>query len=198
MVQLFARGTKYIALILFPVILVITAFAHEGLRWWLGDEFARYSTPVLQCLAIGVFINSLAQVFATLVQGIGRPDLSAKLHLLELPIYLPVLWWAIHNYGILGAAIAWTGRVALDGVLLFWLSSRFLGDNTVLLKRMTAGLLVVLGALAMPLSVAATVPRAATALLIMIVFVPMAWFVVLAEDERASIRGRIGWALGHS
>jgi len=25
-------------------------------------------------------------------------------------------------------------------------------------------------------------------------FVPMAWFVVLAEDERASIKGRLGWA----
>jgi O-antigen/teichoic acid export membrane protein len=192
MVRLFARGTKYIALILFPVILVITAFAHEGLRWWLGDEFARYSAPVLQWLAVGVFINSLAQVFATLVQGVGRPDLSAKLHLLELPIYLPVLWWAIHHYGVLGAATAWTGRVALDGVLLFWFSSRFL-DNTVLLRRLTVGLLVALGALGMPLLVAAIVPRAATVLLVMLVFVSMAWFVVLAENERVSIKSRIGW-----
>jgi len=196
MVRIFARGTKYIALILFPVILLITAFAHEGLQWWLGDEFARYSTPVLQCLAIGVFINGLAQVFATLIQGIGRPDLSAKLHSLELPLYLLVLWWAIQNHGIVGAAMAWTGRVALDGVLLFWLSSRFLGDNAVLLKRMTAGLLVALGGVAIPLLVADIAHRAAIVLLILILFVPIAWFVVLAGDERASIKGRLGWAGG--
>jgi len=196
MIELLARGTKYIALILFPVVLLTTAFAHEGLRWWLGDEFARHSTPVLQCLAVGVFINGLAQVFATLVQGIGRPDLSAKLHLLELPIYLPVLWWAIHTYGILGAAIAWTGRVALDGVLLLWLSSRFLGNNTLLLKRIAGGLLAALGGLAIPLLVTGTVPRAGVVFVILTMFVVMAWFVVLGEDERASIEGRLGWAIG--
>jgi O-antigen/teichoic acid export membrane protein len=196
MVRLFARGTKYIALILFPMILGITAFAHEGLQWWVGDEFARYSTPVLRCLAIGVFVNGLAQVFATLIQGVGRPDLSAKLHLLELPLYLLVLWWAIQNHGIVGAAMAWTGRVALDGVLLFWLSSRFLGDNAVLLKRMTAGLLVALGGVTIPLLVPDIAHRAATVLLILTMFVPIAWFMVLVEDERASIKGRLGWVRG--
>jgi len=196
MVRLFARGTKYIALILFPMILVITAFAREGLQWWLGDEFARYSTPVLQCLVIGVLLNGLAQVFATLIQGIGRPDLNAKLHLLELPLYLLILWWAIQHHGIVGAAMAWTGRVGLDGVLLLWLSSRFLGDNAVLLKRMTSGLLFALGGVAIPLLFADIADRAAAVLLILIMFVPVAWFAVLAEDERAYIKGRLGWADG--
>ena len=195
-VQLFARGTKYLALLLFPMILVITAFAHEGLQWWLGDEFAWHSTPVLQCLAIGVFINSLAQVFITLIQGIGRPDLSAKLHFLELPIYLPVLWWAIHHYGILGAAMAWTGRAALDGILLFWLSTRLLGGNAVLFKRMTVGMLVALGWLLVPLSADAFIPRAAMVLLIMVGFFFIAWVAVLAPDERMHIKSWIGRLIG--
>jgi len=190
--QLFVRGTKYVALILFPVILVIVAFAHEGLQWWLGDEFSLHSTPVMQWLAIGVFINSLAIVFITLVQGVGRPDLSAKLHFLELPIYLPVLWWAIHNYGIQGAAITWVGRVALDCILLYWLSIRFLGGNTVLFKRMTAGMLVALGGLLVPLLADAFITRAVTVFLIMMVFVFVAWFVVLAMDERKYIKGQMG------
>jgi O-antigen/teichoic acid export membrane protein len=192
MIRLFVRGTKYIALTLFPVILVITAFAHEGLQWWLGDEFARHSTFVLQCLAIGVFINGLAQLFATLVQGIGRPDLSAKLHLLELPIYLPVLWWAIRSYGVAGAALAWSGRVVVDGVVLFLMSGRLLDDGGVL-KRMTAGLLLALSGLAVPLFAATIIPRAVTALLVIVVFLSTTWFVVLAEDERESIRAQFRW-----
>lgn len=198
MVRLFARGTKYVALMLFPVILVITAFAHEGLQWWLGDEFARHSTPVLQCLAIGVFINSLAQVFITLIQAIGRPDLSARLHFLELPIYLPALWWAIHNYGILGAAVAWTGRVALDGILLFWLLSRYFGGKTVLFKRMTVGMLVALAGLVMPLLADALIPRAAMVSLTLIVFVFVAWITVLAPDERMHIKSWMGWLIRRS
>jgi O-antigen/teichoic acid export membrane protein len=193
MVQLLVRGTKYIALILFPVILLITSFAREGLQLWLGNEFAQYSAPVLQCLAIGVFINGLAQAFATFIQGIGRPDLSAKLHLLELPLYLMFLWWAIQNQGIVGAGIAWTVRVALDSLLLFCLSSRFLCDTTAPLKRIAIGMLSALAGVTLPLLVADITLRAMTALLVLLVFVPVAWFIVLAQDERVYIKARLGW-----
>lgn len=194
-VQLFVRGTKYVALMLFPVVLVITVFAHEGLQWWLGDDFAWHSTPVLQLLGIGVFINSLAMVFITLILGVGRPELSAKLHLLELPIYLPVLWWAIHNYGIEGAAIAWVGRVALDAVLLFWLSTGLLGANTVLFKRMTVGMLAALGGLATPMLVDRFISKAEMSSLIMVVFIFVTWLAVLAPDERIRIKSWVRWII---
>lgn len=192
---LFTRGIRYVALALFPVTLMITAFSYEGLRWWLGDEFARHSAPVLQWLAIGVFINSLAQVFFALIHGVGRPDLTAKLHLLELAVYLPGLWWAIHNHGITGAAMAWTIRVALDTLLLFLLSSRFLSGQAVLFKRMGVGMLAALGGLVMPLLADGLILRAAIASSIMVVFVSVAWFVVLAPDERTRIKSRIGWLI---
>lgn len=187
LVRLYIRGTKYIALLLFPVILLIVGFAHEGLRWWLGDEFARFSTPVLQFLAIGVFINSLAQVLFTLLQGIGRPDLSAKLHLAELAAYLPLLWWAIHRYGIVGAAMVWTGRVAVDGALLFWVSSRFLGENRRVLRRLAGGVSIAIGALCTPLLVVGRVPRLLLVSLLLMSFACLAWYVVLTADERVSI-----------
>lgn len=191
-VRLFSRGTKYIALLLFPVVFLITAFAHEGLQWWVGPDFARHSTSVLQWLAIGVFINALAQLFATLVQGVARPDITAKLHTLELPLYVAVLWWAIHRFGILGAAIAWTARVALDGGLLLWITSAFLGDSAMLLRRIVAGLSLALVALIVPLVVPSLIGRVALALLVSVVFVLLAWFVILAADERAIIAVRMG------
>ena len=198
LVQLFTRGTKYIALLLFPVVLVIAGFAGEGLSWWLGEEFALQSTPVLEFLAIGVFLNSLAQVPFGLIQGVGRPDLTAKLHLMEFTIYLPLLWWAITVHGIVGAALVWTGRVGLDGILLFWLSSHFLSDHANLLKRMTGAFLVGLGALVIPLLIPDPGGRAVVVALILAGFASTAWFILLAADERASIKGRLGWAYGQS
>lgn len=81
--KLFARGVKYIFLCLFPIILLIVTFSHEGLNLWLGEEFAQNSTRVLQLLAIGVLINSLAHIPFSYIQSAGRPDLTAKLHLVE-------------------------------------------------------------------------------------------------------------------
>ena len=76
----------------------------------MGDEFASHSFRVLQWLAAGVLVNSMAQVPFTFVQGAGRPDWVAKLHLLELPFYVLGLWWMLDVKGIDGAAIAWTVR----------------------------------------------------------------------------------------
>jgi O-antigen/teichoic acid export membrane protein len=191
-VRLFVKATKYIALMLFPAILVVIAFANEGLRWWLGDEFALHSTPVLQWLTIGVFINSIAQVFFTLLQGIGRPDLSAKLHMAELPLYIIVLFWSVNNYGVLGAAVAWSARVAVDAILLLWLATRSLGEVG-LFRRTVAGLMLPLCALSLPLLSTRLTYRLVTVGVTLIVFLIVGWTGVLAEDERARIKA---WIFG--
>jgi O-antigen/teichoic acid export membrane protein len=187
LVRLFARGTKYTALVMFPLALLVVAFAQDGLRLWLGDEFARNGMRVLQVLAVGVFINSVAQVFASLVQGVGRPDLTAKLHVLELPFYLIVLWWAVHHYGIVGAAVAWTARVLVDGVLLFLMASRFLGKRPGLIKRTAVGLMVAMAALVVPLLLDGRWPRLLAVCMIVVVMVPSVWYLGLADDERGSV-----------
>jgi O-antigen/teichoic acid export membrane protein len=106
-----ARGVKYIFLAMFPIILVTVAFAPDALRLWLGPGFASHSQSVLRWLAAGFFINALATVPFSPLQGAGRPGLTAKLHLLELPLYVIAVWVLTRRLGIEGAAIAFTARV---------------------------------------------------------------------------------------
>ena len=117
--DLCARSLKSLLLVLGPVLFLVIVFARQALLLWLGDDFANQSTLVLQILAVGVLINSLAYVPFTVLQGLGRPDLTAKLHLLELPFYAVLLWFLLRRLGLPGAALAWTLRVALDAFLLF-------------------------------------------------------------------------------
>lgn len=112
--QLYTRGVKVVLLTFFPIGLMAVAFASDGLRLWLGPGFAHSSTRVLQLLAVGVFCNGLAQIPFALIQGIGRADVSAKLHVVEAAFYVPVMILLIHRFGINGAAIAWTTRSAVD------------------------------------------------------------------------------------
>jgi O-antigen/teichoic acid export membrane protein len=120
---LYEGGVSSILAMLFPLTLVVVLFAPEALHLWLGTEFARRSGPVLQILAIGVFINSLANVPYALLQASGRPDLTAKLHLIELPCYAGLLYWTIRFHGIEGAAAAWAFRLFGETVILFFLVS---------------------------------------------------------------------------
>lgn len=189
--SLLARGSKYVGLVLFPTMLVIVAFAPEGLAWWLDDEFARASTPVLRVLAVGVFVNGIAQVFLALIQGVGRPDVTAKFHLLELPVYVVALWWAVHTHGIVGAAWVWTGRVLLDALLLGWFARRLMPDAHALFARLTAAVAFSVVALVVPLAFAALGLRAVLVALVAALYVTGSWRMVLSDAERQAITNRL-------
>jgi O-antigen/teichoic acid export membrane protein len=182
---LFGRSVKSLLLVLFPIMLCAVALAQDGLNLWLGPEFAQNSFRVLQWLAIGVFINSLAQVPFALVQGVGRPDLTAKLHLIELPVYLGLLCWLISTRGIEGAAIAWTARTAADALFLFGLAKRFLPGRRPI--RLRAALLPVVALLIVALAALLQGPIVKGFFLIgtILCFVLVTWFRILTPEERA-------------
>jgi O-antigen/teichoic acid export membrane protein len=126
----FRRTMNAISAMLFVICMVIILFSAEGLTLWLGGTFAEKSTLVLQLLAVGIFINSIAFVPFSLLQGIGRADITAKFHLIEFVIYIPFLWYAISNFGIDGAAFIWMGRVVIDFLLLFVATKKLLVEST--------------------------------------------------------------------
>lgn len=132
--MLFARSVKYVLLTTGPVVVIVWLFAGEILNIWLGIDFASESKATMQILAIGILANSLALIPFSLLQGIGRPDIPAKFHLIELPIYIGVAWILLSRYGITGAAEAWTLRVALDGFLLFGATFKVFGFSHSLFK----------------------------------------------------------------
>ena len=103
---------------------IIFIFANEGINIWLGDEFSDRGTTVLKFLVVGALINSLAYFPFAMLHASGRPDLTAKLHFVEAPIYLLIAWISITKYGIEGAAFAWVFRGIVDTVILFIMVGR--------------------------------------------------------------------------
>jgi O-antigen/teichoic acid export membrane protein len=77
-------------------------------------------------LAIGVLINSAADAAVSFIHASGRPDVNAKLHMIEFVLYVPLVCWLIRALGIEGAALAWVIRVAVDTALLFWIAGRWM------------------------------------------------------------------------
>ena len=188
--MLFGRGIKYIFLCLFPICLLIITFASEGLGLWLGQEFVDKSTRVLQWLAVGVFLNSLAHIAFAFIQGVGRPDLTAKLHLIELPLYLLLVWYLIGAYGIEGAAIAWAVRIGIDALFLFGIAQRLLPTeiSTNMLKTLAVvGALIIFGLGSMQIGL---LIKAVFIVSVFTTFIFTSWFLILAPDERVMIGNR--------
>jgi O-antigen/teichoic acid export membrane protein len=185
---LFGRCVKSLFLVLFPVMLCTVALAQDGLRLWLGAEFAQHGFRVLQYLAVGVFVNSLALVPFTLLQGVGRPDLTATMHLIELPLYLGLLWWLISTRGIEGAAIAWTARVAVDALLLFGLAKRYLPGKSPIRLRTVLLPAVALLILALAAWIQGPIVKGFFLLGTILCFVLVTWFRILTPEERTLVQ----------
>jgi O-antigen/teichoic acid export membrane protein len=186
--MLLSRGVKYIFLAMFPIVLLNAAFAPEALRLWLGGAFAQNGSVVLRWLAAGIFANCLAQLPYVLLQSAGRPDIPAKLQLIELPFYLATLWMLVKDFGVKGAAIAWASRLILEAFCLFFLAHRLLAHRPGFLLRLStaaAGGYMAFCAVTFPESVGV---RTGLLILIMIVFGLVSWRLGLEREKKAFMR----------
>jgi len=196
--KLYARSVKFLLLCVGPLLVLIMVFAHDILRLWLSNDFASKSTLVMQILAAGVLLNALALVPFTLIQGLGRPDVTAKFHLLELPLYVATLWFLVDRMGINGAALAWTLRVGLDALLLFIAARKlkFASLHALVEEGFVSSMLAVLGlgaVLVLTLWMTPALPTqiALTALWLSI-FVMGTWVLVLKTVEKEVLISALG------
>lgn len=173
---------------IFPLLFVLALWAPQGLALWLGDAFARESLTVVRWVTLGLLVNALGCAGLFALQAGGRPDLPGRFHLLELVLYVPLLWWLASRHGLEGAAMAWTARVALDAALLLAAASaRFaLGARALVrLLAATAGglLLLVLGA-----SLDGTGVKLLATGVVPIAYLGACFAALLTRDERAAVQ----------
>ena len=191
--RLVGSSIKFLLLLLTPIVVILLAFSREVLNAWLGPDFARQSSHALQILSLGVFANSVAQVPLALIQGSGRPDVTARIHLIELPLQALIAWGLVRLWGITGAAVAWSARTTLDLVLLSFAAVRVTSVSW--RSPFQNDLRPVLAWLA-TLSVAATGSQVLVqSLLLRLVSMGLllatagmvAWFYILSDVDRARI-----------
>jgi O-antigen/teichoic acid export membrane protein len=181
-----------------PLLLLVAVFAQGIVRLWLGAEFERQSTAVLQILSLGVLVNSLTFVPFSLLQAVGRPDLTGKFHLFELPFYVGVCLFLLHKMGLPGAALAWTLRAVLDAALLFAAAFRleFMSFRVLRESGFPRTLVAVLGfgtLLALFCFVGSSLlVQGLFASILLFIFAIGAWVLLLDREERSLLLFAVG------
>jgi O-antigen/teichoic acid export membrane protein len=159
---------------------------------WLGAEFALNSGGVFQILSVGVLFNSLAVAPFTAIHAAGRADLSAKAHLIELPLYLLTLWFLMRHFGIEGVAVAWLLRVVLDYLLMFSIARRLFGGEPAAGHCTAPGLLIYSSLFLSAALLLSAIPYPEARIpmgISMVVLAPyLVWRFILGQDDRTSVR----------
>ena len=122
--ELALRAVRYILLLVGLPAIILFVLAREILTLWMGTDFASHSALVLQILLVGIVANCAAQVPYALIQASGRADITAKLHLFEIPVYVCVGYFIIKAWGIQGAATLWSLRLVVETAILFEIARR--------------------------------------------------------------------------
>ncbi len=196
--RLYAQCLRVMVAAMLPVAAVVLAFALPLLTVWISAPFAQQSYRVLQVLTLGVAINCVARLPFTAIQSAGRADLTAKLHLVELPVFLLVLFALTHASGIVGTAWAWALRATVDFAAIVWIQRNLVP----LPAQIRWGWLVLGCTLTLLVGVVAELPLAPVASLVsrlalVLAVLGVVWVGVLTSADRAllgstlsSLRGR--------
>ena len=113
-VDVYLRTSRYMVLMLMPIVLALVLVGEEFLELWLGPEFARQSAAPLQVLAVAMLLYGPGWNSFNLIQARGRPDLTARFHVAELVIHIPTTFLCVYLWSLPGAAVAWLLRVVVD------------------------------------------------------------------------------------
>lgn len=192
---LYRRSMKVVLVLMLPIAVTLGLFSHEILDLWMGAEFASYSSMLLTILSAGLVWNTLAQLPNGALQALGRPDVAAKIMLVQLPLYAVLSVVATALWGIVGTGAAWVVRVTVESVVLIvWTNLLLRGvrvdhDASYVWKTLALVAGVTIPMLLMkwygaPLPLIAASGGAAGVL-----FGVAVWRLVLDDHERGLIRG---------
>jgi len=119
--ELYERGSKYISLLVFPLIFLSIIVASDLINLWVGDKFS-LAVLSFQVLIIGYGINVLTGMGTSMVRGIGKPEYETRYAVLTLLLQLAlsiVLVQVMGYRGILVSVLSTSIVAALYFLLTF-------------------------------------------------------------------------------
>jgi O-antigen/teichoic acid export membrane protein len=185
--RLFERGDVFIFALIFPAVVMLAGFAREILGLWIGGTFGMHTMPVFRWFAIVVLISSFSEMPSLIIQAAHRPDLTAKLRLIELPFALLLVWRMALWRGVEGVAIAVLIRVIFDTLAVSLFANRLFPSAVSFWSRVSwmsaAGAIVfVVGQLNLLVA-----SKAILILSILCLFIISVWRLLLNMEDRQMV-----------
>jgi O-antigen/teichoic acid export membrane protein len=189
---------RQLCALFFPLCFGLFVFGPTLLGVWLGPDFARAAGPAFRILSVGIFLSGLAVLPLALLYGAGRPDLPAKINLIQTAVHIPLTILLVRAMGLTGAAIPVAIRCAEDLIAYEWATRRAVGRHVVrsedrdLERRLWLPVTILAATFAVALALLhASAPRGAVAIAIagLAVYSWLCWSRVLSPGERRAWTG---------
>lgn len=200
--NLYEGSVRYLLILTMPFLIVLTVLGHDVLAVWMGTEFANKASSILEILSFGVLLNCMATIPYNALQALGRPDLTAKFHLLELPVYFVLCISLIPHWGIAGAAIASTVRFAMDAGLLFWAAAKHyrlrIARTLGLVHALVLNFGIAVGLMLARVEFSSILARVSCGVFACLIYAIACWTVLMSDQEKPRVISALRVLLGHT
>jgi len=133
--KLYFRGSKYLCLLVFPIVFFVISNASTILAFWLGESGFKQSVLALQILSIGYTFVLLASMGRLIARGMGIPkyEMRSSVFMAVLNIALSAL--LIIKIGFIGALLGTTISGILGSIYFIYSFHRFTKESLLHMVR---------------------------------------------------------------
>jgi O-antigen/teichoic acid export membrane protein len=117
--------------ILLSAVIVMTIFSlayyffgDQILMAWLGIKYTEDYYKIAKILSFGLVPYTIGTLCISFLHAHGKTALTAYINMFEFPLFLTIIYLAISNFGITGAAYAWVIRILIDSIILLLLTMK--------------------------------------------------------------------------
>ena len=179
----------------FTPCVIVAMFALEPfMHVWLGAHMATMSAPFGRVLIVGVWLAGQSSILGILIQAQSHPAQAARVSWVQLPFFVTALWFGIHRFGVMGAAVVVVIKALCDYAAFLYFAELHL--------RSIAGNMVThiafLGAALFLASELSTLPAMVAAAWVLVA-ANLAWSLYESAMLRELVRrvwGRLGLRMG--
>ncbi|EGM78171.1 membrane protein involved in the export of O-antigen and teichoic acid [Rheinheimera sp. A13L] len=118
------KSALFVAAILSVCVVFTALVAKPLLVLFAGAEFGDDSYYVAVLISLGVLMNGVGYIYYTALHSLAVVKVTAKLHLCEFVLYIPLVYVMIDSYGVVGAAMSWCVRTLVDTLCMYILFRR--------------------------------------------------------------------------
>ena len=121
----YLKATRYVVYLNAAILVLVAVFAHQILRYWMNEDFARNGALVLAVMALSQFVDSLTSLPSLVNDGMGHPRVSGLFAVTRALAGLGIVYLGVAGWGIDGAA--WghlAGSLLFTGAFLVYVHGR--------------------------------------------------------------------------
>jgi O-antigen/teichoic acid export membrane protein len=118
------RPYKYLVIFLTPVVIFFIIFSDFILTVWVGSDFSADAGWPMRILAFAFLFNAIAYIPLAAIQGLGYPEIKAKLDIILLIVFILCCVLLIPTLGLIGAAMSKMVIFIIDAAVMTFILNR--------------------------------------------------------------------------